>query len=146
MIRQANKFDRKECIEMMCLFKEESCTPLVKKLDNLEWWNELFDQIISGRGVIFIEEGKGLIMGIVSPIVWCNKTYGLHELAWYVKPEFRQSTIGHRLYKSFTTYANKIKAEGRISFLAMGKKPSSPNLKYEKYGFLKTDEMWIKEL
>jgi hypothetical protein len=130
----------------MCLFKEESCTPSVKKINNLEWWNELFDQVISGRGVIFIEEGKGLIMGIVSPIVWCNKTYGLHELAWYVKPEYRKSTVGYRLFKEFVNYGNQLKDEGRITFFVMGKLHNSPNLNYEKYGFKKMEETWIKEL
>ena len=146
MIRKSNKFDKTEVIELMGMFKNESDIPSLQKLNNPDWWGQMFDSINAGRGVIFLEPGKGLIMGMTVPSLWCNKTFGLHELAWYVKPEYRKSTVGYRLFKEFVSYGNQLKDEGRITFFIMGKLHNSPNLNYEKYGFEKMDETWIKEL
>ena len=38
----------------------------------------------------------------------------------------------------------KLKDEKRIKYFVIGKLPTSPNIKYEKYGFKKTDESWIQ--
>lgn len=144
MIRQANKYDKTEIIEMMKAFRQEADMPELLDIDNEEYWNQLLDNIFAGQGVVFLEEGKGLIMALITPTIWCNKTYAMHELAWYVKPEQRNTTIGYRLFISFLNYAKKLKEEGRIKYFTMTKLDVSPNLKYEKYGFRKKDENWIQ--
>lgn len=144
MIRQANKYDKTQIIEMMKLFRAEADFKELQGIDNEPYWNELLDNIFAGQGIIFIEENKGLIMGLITPTVWCNKTFVMHELAWYVKPEQRNTTIGYRLFISYLNYAKKIKEEGRIKYFTMSKLDVSPNLKYEKYGFRKKDENWIQ--
>jgi len=143
VIRKANKFDKTEVIDMMRLFKQESEIPLFQNMDNPEWWGKIFDSLIAGRGVIFIEEGKGLIMGMSIPSIWCDKTWVLHELAWYVKPEFRKATVGYRLFKAFLDHGNILKEDGRVQQIVMGKAHNSPTIKYERYGFRKMEETWI---
>lgn len=144
MIRQANKFDRAEVIEMMQAFRKDSGIKQYKDLDNTEYWETLFAQLLAGHGVIFLDEGKGLIMGLITPTIWCNKTFALQELAWYVKPEHRGSTTGYRLFKTFIDHAKKLKSEGRIDFFTMSKLSTSPDLNYSKFGFSKMDENWIQ--
>ena len=146
MIRKSNKFDKAEVINLMKMFKSESDIISLQKLDNEDLWGKMFDSINAGAGIIFLEEGKGLIMGMVVPSVWCDKTFSLHELAWYVKPEYRNTSIGYRLFKTFTDYGQQLKLDGRISSLIMGIMKKSPNLNYSKYGFEKMEETWIKEL
>lgn len=113
-------------------------------LDNEPYWNTILDMIFAGRGIIYIEEGKGLIMGLISPTIWCDKTLALYELAWYVKPEFRNTTVGYRLLTSYINYGKKLKEEGRIKLFTITKMWNSPNIKYEKFGFKKTDENWMQ--
>lgn len=144
MIRLANKHDTTEIIEMMQAFRKESQIVQFKDLDNQEYWHELLAGIFAGRGFIYIEEGKGLIIGLIVPSLWCNKTYALHELAWYVKPEQRNTTIGARLFHSFINEAKKLKEQDRIKYFVMSKLSSSPDIKYDKYGFTKLDENWIQ--
>ena len=144
MIRQATKYDKTEIIEMMKLFRDEADFLELKKINNEPYWNQLLDNIFAGQGVVFLEEGKGLIMGLVMPTIWCNKTYAMHELAWYVKPEQRNTTIGYRLFITYLNYAKKLKQENRIKYFTITKLDVSPNLKYEKYGFRKKDENWIQ--
>ena len=144
MIRKANKHDREQVIEMMLAFRKESGIAPYSDIDNIDYWHQLLDAIFAGVGMIFIEEGKGLIMGIVTPTIWCDKTFALQELAWYVKPEHRGSTVGYRLFKTFLDYGKDLKEEGRIKFFVMSKLNTSPTLKYERFGFSKMDENWIQ--
>ena len=144
MIRQATKYDKTQIIEMMQLFRAESQIEQFKDLDNVEYWNRLLDSILSGQGIIYIEDGIGLIMGVVMPTIWCDKTLVLNELAWYVKPEHRNTTIGYRLLKAYVDYGKQLRASGRIKMFTIAKMVTSPDLKYDRFGFSKLDEIWIQ--
>lgn len=143
MIRPANKYDLEELRGMMRLFRQESPTSYLKEIDNQEQFDALVYRAISGAGLIFIEPGKGFILGLIVPSVWCNKTLILHELAWFVKQEFRNGIIGAKLLKTFLSAANDLKNSGRIKAITMAKMVSSPTIKYEKLGFSKLEEIWI---
>lgn len=144
MIRQANKFDKQDIIELMIEFKNESDIAALREVNNPEYWHRLLDTIIAGAGIIYIEQGKGLIMGIISPSIWCDKTLQLYELAWYVKPEYRNTSLGSRLLKSYLDFGKKQKESGRIKYFTMAKMITSPDIKYERFGFKKLDENWIQ--
>lgn len=144
MIRQANKYDKTEIIEMMKLFREESNIEQYKNLDNIVYWNKLLDNILAGQGVIFIEQGKGLLMALITHTAWCDRTFQMYELAWYVKPEYRNTSVGYRLLKEYVDYGNKLKEQGRIKLFTMAKMVTSPNIKYDRFGFKKLDEVWIQ--
>ena len=144
MIRQATKYDKKEIIEMMQLFRAEADIEQYRHLDNVVYWNKLLDSILAGQGVIFLEEGKGLIMALITHTAWCDRTFQMYELAWYVKPEYRNTTIGYRLLKEYIDYGKQLKEQGRIKLFSIAKMVSSPNIKYDKFGFNKLDETWIQ--
>jgi N-acetylglutamate synthase-like GNAT family acetyltransferase len=144
MIRQATKQDKKQIIELMKLFRAESNIKQYQELDNELYWNRLLDTILAGAGVIFIEDNVGLIMALITPTIWCDKTLYMQELAWYVKPEQRNTTVGYRLLKKYVEYGNKLKEEGRIAMFAIAKMVTSPDIKYGKFGFTKLDENWIQ--
>lgn len=143
MIRQATKYDKNQIIQMMLEFKEESKIQAYKDINNLLYWNKLLDNILAGQGVIFIEDNIGLIMGIVAPSIWCDKTFCLHELAWYVRPQYRYKTIGYKLFKKYIDCANELKSLGRIKLFTIAKLHNSPDIDYSRFGFTKTDENWM---
>ena len=144
MIRKATKYDKPQIIEMMRQFQQESPIEEFKGIVNEPYWNRLLDTILAGAGVIYIEDGKGLIMALISHIAWCDKTYQMYELAYYVKPEHRNGTLGYRLLKTYVDYGKQLKTEGRIKLFSIGKMVSSPDIKYNKFGFNKLDEIWIQ--
>jgi len=144
MIRKANKYDKTEVIEMMQQFRQESGIEFLQNIDNQEYWSKLFDTLIAGMGVIFIEQGKGLIIGVVNQSIWCDKTFSLHELAWWVKPEYRGSSVGYKLFKAFLDYGEELKQQNRITHVVMAKLSNSPDFDYGRFGFKKTDESWTK--
>ncbi len=144
MIRKATKYDKTEIIDMMQMFRAEADIEHYKHLDNVVYWNKLLDNIIAGQGVVFLEQGKGLLMAIITHTAWCDRTFQMYELAWYVKPEYRNTTIGYRLLKEYIDYGKQLKEQGRIKFFSIAKMISSPNIKYDKFGFNKLDETWIQ--
>lgn len=143
-MREANKHDKTKIEELMQLFRAESDIPAYKGIHNPEYWNKLLDTIFAGAGKIFIEEGKGLLMCLVVPTLWCNKTLYMQELAWYVKPEYRNTTLGYRLLKAYIEHGKQLKEEGRIAMFCLGKMASSPDMKYERFGFTKLEENWMQ--
>ena len=144
MIRHATKYDKPELIEMMKAFRAESKIEQYQNIDNEPYWNRLLDIMLAGCGVVLIDEGKGLLMALIAHTPFCDKTFFLHELAWYVKPEYRNTTVGYRLLKEYVKYGQQLKEQGRISMFCMGKMVTSPDIKYDKFGFSKLDENWIQ--
>lgn len=143
MIRLANKFDKPQIIEMLRMFRDESPIEQYKSLENVEYISALIDSILVGRGVIYIEQDVGMIIGIIQPAIWCDKTFVLHELAWFVKPEHRHTTIGYKLLKKYLDYAKALKDANIIKMFTLSKLTTSPNMKYEKFGLVKIEENWI---
>jgi N-acetylglutamate synthase-like GNAT family acetyltransferase len=144
MIRQATKYDKTQIIEMIRLFRDESKIEQYKNFNNVDYINKLLDSILAGQGIIYIEDNVGLIIGLIVPTIWCDKTLSLHELAWYVKPEFRNTTIGYRLLKAYVDYGKQLKESGRIKMFTITKMVTSPDIKYGRFGFSKLDENWIQ--
>lgn len=144
MIRQATKYDKKQIIDMLYEFANESKVSYCHNYSNWDYINKLIDSILAGKGIIYIEDGVGLIMGIIVPTIWCDKTFALHELAWWVKPEKRGSTTGYRLLKTYVDYAKELKQKGRIQMFTITKMVTSPDIKYDKFGFSKIDENWVQ--
>ena len=144
MIRQATKYDKIQLQEMMRMFRDESPIQQYKDIDNPEYFDSLVDSIIAGRGVIFIEDNVGFIIGLISPIIWCDKTYAMYELAWYVKPKHRMGMVGVRLLKAYIDYAKQLKEQRRIKLFTITKMVSSTDFDYSKLGFKKIEENWMQ--
>jgi len=143
MIRQANKFDKPQIIEMLRLFRNESPIWQYKELENENYINQLLDSIIAGQGIIFIADDIGFIMGIKNPTIWDNTKIALHELAWFVKQEYRHKTTGYRLFKTYVDYAKQLKDNNEIALYTITKMTTSPDINYGKYGFTKIEENWM---
>jgi len=144
VIRQATKYDKIQLQDMIIMFRDESHIEQYKDIDNPEYFNSLIDSIIAGRGVIFIEDNVGFIIGLISPVIWCNKTLAMYELAWYVKPEYRMGMVGIRLLKQYIDYAKQLKEQGRIKLFTVTKMVTSPDFDYSRFGFKKIEENWMQ--
>ena len=144
MIRQANKYDKTEVIETIKTFYREENFETKIDLNNNEYYDQMFSSIIAGRGVIFIEEGKGLLVAMINNSIFDPKTLILNCIAWIVNKEYRNKTTGYKLLKAYITYAEQLKQKGQIKYYTIGKTTKTPNMKYQKLGFRKTDEIWAR--
>ena len=143
-MRKATKYDKTEIIELMKAFRSEANIDELKGEDNEPYWQRLLDTILAGAGIVFIEEGKGLLMALITHSIWCDKTLFMQELAWYVKPEFRHTSLGYRLLKAYVQHGQSLKQSGRIKYFCIAKLPSSPDIKYDRFGFRKLDDNWMQ--
>lgn len=143
MIIQATKYDKPWVIETMKNFRAESPISEIYGENNEKYWNNFLDEIIAGKGAIFIEQNRGLLISAILPSIYNDKILAAHELAWYVLPKHRGSSAGYRLLKAYINWANYWKQQGRIKYFTISKMISSPNLDYSKFGFKKVDENWI---
>lgn len=145
MIRQANKYDKDTIKELLRQFRDEAPIQEFKQFENVQWIDSLIDCILAGSGIIYIDDQKrGMIIGLITPVIWDNTTFQMNELAWYVKPQSRHTTIGYRLLKSYIAHGEQLQKAGRIKTFTLAKLTNSPNIKYEKYGFRKLDEIWVR--
>ena len=144
MIRKATKYDKTQLAEMLKMFRDESPIQQYKELNNYDYIYSLIDELIAGKGIIFLEDNVGFIMAIITPTIWCDKTYAMYELAWYVKPEYRHKTVGYKLLKSYIDYAKELKEQGRIKLFTVTKMITSPNFDYSRFGFKKIEENWMQ--
>lgn len=144
MIRQANKYDKTQIINFMKCFRDESPLKEIFASDDETQINNLINNILAGQGKIFIEDNVGFFMCLILPSIWNHKIFVLHEIAWYVLPQYRNGKSGYKLLKAYLEYAKELKGSDKIKYFTLSKIATSPNLKYEKLGFRKIDENWIQ--
>jgi len=104
----------------------------------------MFDQIFSCRGAIFLAYDYGILLSIVLPFILSDKILGLHELALYLKPDYRGGTAAYRLLKEYNEYGELLKTTGRIKYYTMSRLVSSPDMDYSRFGYRKQDEIWVQ--
>lgn len=144
MIRDANKFDRKDIVEILKEFKNSADFPELANAVNMENVGRVVDHILAGAGRIFYAPQKGFLMSIITPSIWDQDVLVLNELAWFVRKEFRNTSIGYRLFKSYIEYGKELKASGKISYFTMTKLDISKNFDYSRYGFRPKDITWVQ--
>jgi hypothetical protein len=110
----------------------------------MEYANKLLDEILAGRGAIFLSDDYGILMSMILPCIWSDKIFALHELAWYVKPEKRGGMAGYKLIKEYNEYGELLKTTGRIKYYTMSRLVTSPDMDYSRFGYRKQDEIWIQ--
>lgn len=78
---------------------------------------------------------QGCILSITVPDLWVPKTLFLREIAWYVRPEQRHTTLGARLFAAYKKAAESVLESGRIHGFTISKLAISPDFDYERRGF-----------
>jgi N-acetylglutamate synthase-like GNAT family acetyltransferase len=146
-IRHANKFDFPEIVAMLHRFKMQGPTEISNNFDNETHVATVYAHIIAGKGLALVaeKEGKlaGMLIGIVDSLVWDPDTRVLREIVYWVDEEYRGSTAGYRLLAQYVKECDEMVENGRITAYSMVKMTNSPDLKFEKFGFKKTEEVWV---
>ena len=144
MIYRATKFHKQIVIDLMTQFANESPVDYCHAYSDMEYGHKLLDEIFAGRGAIFLADDYGILMSMILPCIWSDKIFGLHELAWYVKPENRGGMAGYKLLKEYNEYGELLKTTGRIKYYTMSRLVTSPDVDYSRFGYRKQDEIWIQ--
>lgn len=138
MIREANKHDMPELLQMMRDYSTQTPVPALQAAaahDETHVAN-LMMQMMAGRGFVLIDnESRGFIAALITTNVWCPEVYELHELAWWVKPEHRNGTVGGRLWKEFDRLATDLIDDGRIDVAVTAVMANNTWIDYTKRGY-----------
>lgn len=149
-IRHANKFDFPEILAMLHRFKMQGPTKISNSFSNEEYVATVYAHIMAGRGLALVAEkdGKltGMLIGMIDSIIWDPDTRILREIVYWVDEEYRGSTAGYRLLAQYVKEAQNMVDENRITAYSMVKMTNSPDLKFEKFGFTKTEEVYVAGL
>ena len=146
-IRHANKFDFPEILEMLHRFKTKGPTTISNNFSNNDYVATVYAHIMAGRGLALVAEkdGKlaGILIGMIDSLIWDPDTRVLREIVYWVDEEYRGSTAGYRLLAQYVKEGDEMVDNGRITAYSMVKMVNSPDLKFEKFGFKKTEEVWV---
>lgn len=146
-IRHANKFDFPEILEMLHRFKTKGPTTISNNFSNNDYVATVYAHIMAGRGLALVAEkdGKlaGILIGMIDSLIWDPDTRVLREIVYWVDEEYRGSTAGYRLLAQYVKEGDEMVDSGRITAYSMVKMVNSPDLKFEKFGFKKTEEVWV---
>ena len=146
-IRHANKFDFPEILEMLHRFKLKGPTTISNNFSNNDYVATVYAHIMAGRGLALVAEkdGKlaGMLIGMIDSLIWDPDTRVLREIVYWVDEEYRGSTAGYRLLAQYVKEGDEMVDSGRVTAYSMVKMINSPDLKFEKFGFKKTEEVWV---
>jgi N-acetylglutamate synthase-like GNAT family acetyltransferase len=148
MIRKATRYDIPRLLEIVEAYSRENPIKILghpKNFDAKHLENLLFG-IIMGRGFAYIDNHmRGAIIGIKTQNVWSPKVRELNELLWWVEPEYRNGTVGGRLWKAFDKEANEMLARGEIHFSITSVSAAGPLIDYTKRGYKPVGASFVKE-
>ena len=148
MIRQATRYDMECLVEMTRQYATEFPSKLASNPSNFDADNirALYFSIMSGRGFILLDtELKGFLVAIILNNTWFPKILEMHELAWWVKPEHRNTSIGGKLWLEFNRQANEYIESGRIQAVITSLAANSPAIDYKKRGYKMLETSYLKE-
>lgn len=81
------------------------------------------------------QQAIGMILSMRVQELWIPNIIRLRELAWFVVPEYRHTTVGARLFSEYKKAAETMMKENKITGFTMTKLHNSDDFDYEKRGF-----------
>jgi hypothetical protein len=145
-VRLANKFDLPIVLDMLRNFRNHTPIDIMRECNNEEYINKLFHHVILGGGIALIAEDKdvaGMIIGVKDQNVWDPEVKVLRELVYWVEPQYRGSTAGYKLLLRYNKLAQELVDEQKINMYTMTKMVNSPDLDFSRFGYKKTEEVWV---
>jgi N-acetylglutamate synthase-like GNAT family acetyltransferase len=145
-IREATKFDIPALLEMLNVYKHETPIKFMEEVEDSHL-SILLSEIIAGKGIALIAEKEkpiGMLIAAIAPSKWIPTKFLLMELAYWVNHEERGGSAGYRLIKEYQCKGLELKTANRIENFLISKMSTSPDLKFNKFGFTKLEEYWVQ--
>jgi len=149
MIRRAGLQDFDRIMEMMINFANSS--PM-EAHHNPQYDDQYVRKLlcsIMSNGVIIVGEYQGNIEGMLIAHInqdpWLPHVKVLREMAWWVEPPARSSTLGYKLLKKYIEYGEKMKKHGVIDEFMLTLMEISPDFDLEKRGWNKVEHNYVFE-
>jgi hypothetical protein len=148
MIRKINRFDYEEILDIMLDFADATHMKGFQR--------DTYDRETAKKVLLRCEVGgislcstteSGRIQGVILSLrdrdTWIPDIVRLRELAWWVRPEYRNTTVGARLFHAYQKQAELLHKAGEITSYTVSKMDISPDFDYEKRGFRFLESTYI---
>lgn len=138
MIRLATRYNIPRLTEMVEQYALEN--PNIELFKNPELHDanhieQLLFSIIMGRGFILIDKHmRGCFIAVRTQNMWCPKITELHQLMWWVEPEFR-GVLSGRLWKAFDKAATDLLKEKKVDLVFTSVTAKSTFTDFTKRGY-----------
>lgn len=104
-VRTATKHDVPQLVMLMRNYSRYSPIAQLTEQQNAAHVEQLLHAIIAGAGIIWVadsgEELVGMIITVRQPNIWNPQLMLLQELAFWVEPDYRNSSIAYRLLRAY---------------------------------------------
>ena len=149
MIRLAAHQDTKIVVELLRRFLTETSYQQAESAgNNLEHLCKLI-WTFQQYGYIWLAEvngeAVGLLIAVKEPNIWLPTARELREVVWYMVPEHRTNSIGGKLFVHYCRKGEELLQSGEIQGYFTTKMTTTDSIDYERRGFRKTEEVYIKE-
>ncbi len=148
MIRPATIHDTDAIIDMMRNYAQASPVPALRLYQNPVHVRTLVTMILSGLGGIWLSENRGkmcgLIIAIRNPNPWNPDIMLAQELAFWVEPDYRNSTHGYKLLRAYEEWAQAEVAAGRVHGYTVSRMATS-EFDPANHGYTLLEATYIKE-
>lgn len=149
MIRYADLQDFDRIMEMMVNFANSApLSDLHNPQYNDLYVRRLLCEIIKNGCVIVGEINnrvEGMLIGMVISDPWLPHIKTLREIAWWVEPEHRGSSLGYRLLREYVRFGETLVDKDVIVGFTLTNMEISPAFDLEKRGWRKVETNYVYE-
>ena len=146
-VRDASPFDAPAILDMLRAYRSQTPLSFLAEADDAEYITALLTQLMAGKGVVLVAEDStgvvGMLLACIQPSMWSPAHLVMQEMAYWVNPEARGGSAGYRLLSAYVEHGQALKDGKRIHAFFISKMVNSPDIKYDKFGFTKLEEMWV---
>lgn len=148
MIRSARFSDYNRVVEMLANFADHAPLDLFHDA-NYDMQRVLrVLQHIQSTGCIIVAVDKldtpqGMIIGSIVPDVWMPELQFLREIAWWVEPEYRGTSMGYRLLCEYRDFGCDLVHRGITQGTILTNMAQSPDFDLEKRGWERIESNYI---
>lgn len=150
MIYQAKKIiDVQIAINLLIEFLKETSYG-IEEIDyaGREHLGKLIYTIINTNNYVWIAEAEsrpvGILIALVEPNMWMPKLKQMRELVWFVLPEYRNTTIGAKLFLEYCKTAQELLDKKSIVGYFTTVMPTTKSIDLEKRGFELKEHTYFK--
>jgi N-acetylglutamate synthase-like GNAT family acetyltransferase len=149
MVRHADLKDFDRVMELMVNFANSAPVSAYHDPEYNHRGVQHFLAKVKSAGCVLVAESAGEIQGmLIAQIMsdsWLPHVRVMKELAWWVEPEFRNTTMGYRLLMEYVKFGKQLQQKDIIDNFVLTNMTISPDFDLEKRGWKPIETNYVYE-
>jgi len=145
MIRHANKFDIPQIFEMLRHYRDAGIIAGVDDVNDEQTPLKIMTHILAGAGIALVSEKNdkltGMLLAIKTPLLWDMNKFVMHEIAYWVEPNDRNTSTGYRLISEYTELCKEMVDMKQITRYTITQLEGQ-SLDYGRFGLKPIEHTW----